>query len=128
MAACPLASASPRPVGVARYRHNRLSEVAISNTRLFTVPRVLGVVVLVVALVAAFVVLSSSAPARSCVGTTRTTTSPGGLLSTATTKPGTTFTTLPPSRDNDAGRSRIPDATPDADNDTSRAREVCATN
>ncbi len=35
------------------------------------------------------------------------------------------FTTLPPSRDNDSGRSRPPDATPDADNDVMRRTLVC---
>ncbi len=34
-------------------------------------------------------------------------------------------TTLPPSRDNDAARSRIPDATPDADNDVLRREMIC---
>lgn len=38
----------------------------------------------------------------------------------ATTTPGETPTTLPPSRDNDAGRSRIKDITPDADTDASQ--------
>lgn len=33
--------------------------------------------------------------------------------------------TLPPSRDNDAGRSRVPDSTPDADDDAVRSRLVC---
>ncbi|MHB8827832.1 MAG: hypothetical protein ACYC5Z_09235 [Acidimicrobiales bacterium] len=115
--------------------------------RVVTPPRVLIVLVVLVALVAAIVVLSAgSGPATSCVG--RASNSPGlsavslvpvagspGSLTPATGStsltPGegsTSFTTLPPSRDNDAGRSRIPDATPDADNDTSRSRVVCATN
>ncbi len=34
-------------------------------------------------------------------------------------------TTLPPSRDNDAARSRILDATPDADNDVLRREMIC---
>ncbi len=34
-------------------------------------------------------------------------------------------TTLPPSRDNDAGRSRALDATPDADNDVLRREMTC---
>lgn len=38
----------------------------------------------------------------------------------ATTTPGTPPTTLPPSHDNDAGRSRIKDITPDADTDVSQ--------
>lgn len=38
----------------------------------------------------------------------------------ATTTPGEPTTTLPPSRDNDAGRSRIKDITPDADTDASQ--------
>lgn len=40
----------------------------------------------------------------------------------ATGRPGTT---LPPSRDNDAGRSRVPDSTPDADDDAVRSRLIC---
>lgn len=87
----------------------------------------LGALVVAVALVMAIVVLvASPGTSRSCVGTTRTTLSAGGLLSTVTTRAGAPLTTLPPSHDNDAGRSRIPDATPDADNDSGRAREVCA--
>ncbi|MHB1905510.1 MAG: hypothetical protein ACYCRG_01210 [Acidimicrobiales bacterium] len=35
------------------------------------------------------------------------------------------FTNLPPSRDNDSGRSRPPDSTPDADNDVMRRTLVC---
>lgn len=34
-------------------------------------------------------------------------------------------TTLPPSRDNDSGRSRPPDSTPDADNDVLRRTLIC---
>ena len=49
-----------------------------------------------------------------------TPTSAGGTLAS-----GGTVSTLPPSHDNDAGRSRIPDATPDADNDSSRSTGVC---
>ena len=118
--------------------------------RVITPPRALMVTIVLVALVAAFVVLSSGAsPAKNCVGRTQGT--PG--LSSSLTPAGsssltpagsasltpasssasltpvagsTSFTTLPPSHDNDAGRSRIPDATPDADNDTSRARVVCS--
>lgn len=37
-----------------------------------------------------------------------------------TTMPGSSITSLPPSHDNDAGRSRIPDITPDADFDVSQ--------
>ncbi|HQU27343.1 MAG TPA: hypothetical protein PLS29_09980, partial [Acidimicrobiales bacterium] len=32
---------------------------------------------------------------------------------------------LPPSRDNDAARSRVPDPTPDADNDVVRRTLIC---
>jgi hypothetical protein len=111
---------------VARCRHRPASEDDIATTRLSVLTRLLGVLVVAIALVAAVAVLSSSSSGPSgCVGSTRTTLG-GGLLSAVTTVPGASFTTLPPSHDNDAGRSRIPDATPDADNDTSRARLVCA--
>ena len=97
-------------------------------TRTFTPSRVLMVLIVAVALVAAVVVLANgTSPARSCVGRTHPTTG----LSSASLTPASgssSLTTLPPSRDNDAGRSRIPDATPDADNDVSRARVVCASN
>ena len=94
--------------------------------RIFTLPRVLMVTVVLAALVAALIVLSSQAsPARSCVGRTQPTTGLSSL--TPATGASTPLTTLPPSHDNDAGRSRIPDATPDADNDTSRSRVVCET-
>ncbi len=117
---------APARASVARCRHQPSSEDAIATTRLSVLTRVLGVLVVAIALVAAVVVLSSSSSApSSCVGTTRTTLG-GGLLSAVTTVPGASLTTLPPSHDNDAGRSRIPDATPDADNDSNRARLVCA--
>ena len=106
--------------------------------RVITPPRVLMVLVVLVALVAAFVVLSGGAgPAKSCVGRTQAATglSPASLTPAAGSSSSLTpvagssssLTTLPPSHDNDAGRSRIPDATPDADNDTSRSRVVCET-
>jgi hypothetical protein len=37
-------------------------------------------------------------------------------------------TTLPPSRDNDAGITRIPDSTPDADSDTRQKPKFCLAN
>ena len=47
---------------------------------------------------------------------------PASNFSSVTTMvPGSSATTLPPPRDNDAGRSRIPDVTPDADSDVSQA-------
>ena len=48
-------------------------------------------------------------------------------LLTAPTIPvsGGPVTTLPPSRDNDSGRSRPPDSTPDADNDVVRRTLIC---
>ena len=125
--------------------------------RVITPPRALMVTIVLVALVAAFVVLSSGAsPAKNCVGRTQGTPglsssltpagsssltpagsssltpagsaslTPAGSASLTPVAGSTSFTTLPPSHDNDAGRSRIPDATPDADNDTSRARVVCS--
>ena len=39
---------------------------------------------------------------------------------------GVSSTTLPPSRDNDAGRARASDATPDADVDASQRPRSCA--
>ena len=95
--------------------------------RLITPPRVLMVLVVLVALAAALIVLSSGAsPAKICVGRNHATVglSSGSLTPSAGSS---AFSTLPPSHDNDAGRSRIPDATPDADNDTSRSRVVCST-
>jgi hypothetical protein len=46
-------------------------------------------------------------------------------LVTTTTPSARPSGTLPPSRDNDAGRSRIPDSTPDADNDKLRSSLLC---
>jgi hypothetical protein len=96
--------------------------------RVVTLPRVLMIVVVVAAIVAAVAVLSGQGgPAQSCVGRAQPTAGlSSGLLTPAAGS--SSLTTLPPSRDNDAGRSRIPDATPDADNDTSRSRLVCAAN
>ena len=51
-----------------------------------------------------------------------------GTLNLSSTPPATINvpkTTLPPSRDNDSGRSRPPDATPDADNDVVRRTLLC---
>lgn len=59
-------------------------------------------------------------PGLRCV--TRAASTP--LVTTTTRLDGPT-TTLPPSHDNDAGRSRIPDSTPDADNDASRSLLIC---
>ena len=96
--------------------------------RLITPSRVLMILVVLVALAAALIVLSSGAsPAKICVGRNHTTVglSPGSLTPSAGSS--ASFMTLPPSHDNDAGRSRIPDATADADSDTSRSRVVCTT-
>jgi len=46
-----------------------------------------------------------------------------GFTTTTTGIPGTT---LPPSRDNDAGDARIPDKTPDADIDANQRLPICA--
>lgn len=50
------------------------------------------------------------------------------LTSTRHSNPSTPSTTLPPSRDNDAGISRERDATPDADADTYQRLRVCLEN
>ena len=55
-------------------------------------------------------------------------TTQGTLTHLSSTPPATINvpkTTLPPSRDNDSGRSRPPDATPDADNDVVRRTLLC---
>lgn len=54
----------------------------------------------------------------------RTAARAGGLHAT-TTLPVGPGTTLPPSHDNDAGRTRLPDATPDADSDVSSPNSTC---
>lgn len=72
------------------------------------------VLVLAVALIAITVVASSKAPAtKKCITAAQAMT-----LSPATRA-------LPPSHDNDAGRARIPDATPDADNDAGQRPNIC---
>ncbi len=55
-------------------------------------------------------------------------TTPAPLTHLSTAPPVANFnpsTTFPPSRDNDSGRSRPPDATPDADNDVMRRSLTC---
>jgi hypothetical protein len=39
---------------------------------------------------------------------------------------GVSNTTLPPSHDNDAGRARAPDTTPDADIDANQIHRICS--
>ena len=77
-----------------------------------------GISLAALAVLVAIVVLVHSSDASRGV----TPIAPSSNLSTVTTTstPGSSITTLPPSRDNDAGRSRLPDVTPDADSDVSQ--------
>ena len=66
--------------------------------------------------------------ACSVVGTTATcSSSTGGLIKTSgsTLSKGVSSTTLPPSHDNDVGKGRIPDSTPDADVDANQRPHSC---
>jgi len=63
-----------------------------------------------------FLVHSSDATSRAHAANLRS----SHFAPVVATTPGEPPTTLPPSRDNDAGRSRIKDITPDADTDTSQ--------
>jgi hypothetical protein len=88
-----------------------------TSPRQLTLPR-LAVLVVVVGVIILTLVLgqSSSSPRAACRPST---------LSAPTTMSTGPSTTLPPSNDNDAGRSRVPDVTPDADNDARRAFAAC---
>jgi len=70
---------------------------------------------LVVTLLAASLSLAGCGNKTACA--------PSSGLTTTTGIPGTT---LPPSHDNDAGRGRIPDVTPDADEDANQRPPVCS--
>jgi hypothetical protein len=77
------------------------------------------VTLVVVAAIGLGVLIASShhaAPPHRCTTTTMGLAAGGDVSS---------LTTLPPSHDNDAGRSRIPDNTPDADRDTSAMPPAC---
>jgi hypothetical protein len=81
------------------------------------------------AIVAAIVIagFSLSLSACSTIGTAACTKSSGALIksSGSTLYKGSSSTTLPPSHDNDAGRGRIPDRTPDADIDANQRPHLC---
>ena len=81
------------------------------------------------AIVTAIVIagFSLSLSACSTIGTAACTKSSGALikLSGSTLYKGSSSTTLPPSHDNDAGRGRIPDRTPDADIDANQRPHIC---
>jgi len=80
--------------------------------------RVVAVIVLVAAIgVAAtlFVINSNTGAKRPCISAAQA------------LARGRAMAKLPPSHDNDAGRARIADATPDADTDAGHRPRVCST-
>ncbi len=82
------------------------------------------------ALVATMAIVGCSLLMSACsvVGTTATCSpSTGGLIkaSGSTLSKGVSSTTLPPSHDNDVGKGRIPDSTPDADVDANQRPHSC---
>ncbi len=97
--------------------------------RVFTPARVLSVFAVLVLLLAAVVVLLVNGSSSSnCVGghSSNAFGPVPALSGLSSIGANISLTTLPASRDNDAGRSRVPDVTPDADNDVYRARVVCS--
>lgn len=94
---------------------------------------VLPPVVVVAILVASWLVyVGHRSPTLICYGNptiqvfgTKSNLAPLGSSGASVTSP---VTTLPPSHDNDAGITRIPDSTPDADSDTRQKPKFCLTN
>jgi hypothetical protein len=85
----------------------------------------LAVLVLVISLLE---INSQNGPSLYCVGrapSQSSASSVGEFSGAGSTDANAPSTTLPPSHDNDAGISRAPDVTPDADADTYQRPRIC---
>jgi len=101
------------------------SEVAAVRRRGFPYRSAIVTAIVTAIVIAGF---SLSVSASSTVGTTATCSKSTGPLikaSGSTLSKGSSSTTLPPSHDNDAGKGRIPDQTPDADVDANQRPQIC---